>query len=335
MLSLNKWISEQDKGLILLPAWQRLVDLMADLCSTPAGFIVQAGSDKYKIIIANKSAENPYAEGITIDSDVNIFCREVVRKDAYIYVGNATEKSEWKSNPEVTEDGFNTYLGYPLHWPDGSVFGTICVMDYIKTDYGERYHKLLKHFSEMAELELDLLSKTIQFEHLALSDDLTNSLNRKGFFFTAQQLIKSAKRNKAQVCVCFFDIDNLKKINDNFGHQMGDEVITLFAQYLKNVFREVDIIARFGGDEFVVLLQESKQLDISSLINRLSSLVNSNEQNSHLSFSYGYSSINAADIDIESLDHLIKSADDEMYKNKVSKRKYLEVSKLTKNDKAR
>lgn len=320
MLSTDKWISEQDKGQFLLPAWQRLVDLMAELCDTPAGFIVQAGSEEFNIIIANESVNNPYEADVIIDSEVNIFCKEVVKQDACLYVNNATERPDWLSNPEVSEDGFNTYLGYPLHWPDGSVFGTICVMDYLKTDYDDRYNRLLEHFSDMAELELKLLSKTIQFKHSALNDDLTNLFNRKGFFFAAKQLLKSAKRNKTKVCVCYFDIDNLKPINDNFGHQAGDEVIKLFAQYLKKAFREVDVIARFGGDEFVVLFQENKQLEISKLISRLCELVKNSEQEPSLSFSYGYASITSTDIDTKALENLIKLADDEMYKNKSAKK---------------
>lgn len=320
MLQSKQWISEQDKDELLLPTWQRLVDLMADLCSTPAGFIVQAGSDKYKIIIANQSVENPYSANVTIESDVNIFCREVVKQDTNLYIGNATERPEWHSNPEVSEDGFNTYLGYPLHWPDGSVFGTICVMDYAKTEFDDRYHKLMLHFRDMAERELDLLDKNIQLENTALCDDLTNLFNRKGFFLAAKQLIKSAKRDRATICICYFDIDNLKPINDNYGHQVGDEIINSFAKHLKETFREVDVIARFGGDEFVVMCQETTQLDISTIINRLSDFINDKEYQPKLSFSYGYASINANAVDDEVVENLIKLADDEMYKNKDSKK---------------
>jgi len=320
MLQSKKWISEQDKHELLLPAWQRLVDLMAELCSTPAGFIVQAGGDKYKVIIANRSVENPYSANITIESDVNIFCREVVKQDCSLYVGNATELPEWHSNPEVSEDGFNTYLGYPLHWPDGSVFGTICIMDYAKTEHNDKYHKLMLHFREMAERELDLLNKNIQLENTALSDDLTHLLNRKGFFLAAKQLIKSAKRDRATICICYFDIDNLKPINDNYGHQAGDRFIKSFAKHLKETFREVDIIARFGGDEFVVMCQETTQLDISTIINRLSDFISNENYQPKLSFSYGYASINASAVDDKIVENLIKLADDEMYKNKESKR---------------
>lgn len=316
----ENWISEQDKEALLLPAWQRLVDLMAELCGTPAGFIVQAGDDKYKVIIANESIENPYKADVTIDSDVNIFCREVVRQDAWLYVGNATERTAWLSNPEVSEDGFNTYLGYPLHWPDGSVFGTICVMDFKKTNYNDRYNKLMEHFRDMAERELELLNKNIQLENSALTDHLTNVFNRKGFFFAAEQLMKTARRNQANISICYFDLDNLKPINDTYGHQMGDNVIQSFAKHLRETFREVDVIARFGGDEFVVMCQGEEAIKVPVIITRLEQLIASEAHQPALAFSYGFASVNTDEITDNVIEKLIKLADDEMYRNKESKK---------------
>ena len=320
MLLAKHWVCEQDKDELLLPAWQRLVDLMAELCGTPAGFIVQAGSDKYRVIIANESVDNPYKANATIDSDVNFFCREVVKQDSCLYVGNASEQERWLTNPEVSEDGFNTYMGYPLHWPDGSVFGTICIMDFVKTEYSNRYHKLMMHFRDMAERELDLLNKNIQLQNFALSDDLTSLFNRKGFFVAAEQLVKSAKRDKADICICYFDLDDLKPINDNYGHQVGDDVIKQFARYLKEAFREVDVIARFGGDEFVVMCQESQPLDINKIVQRLNESIAKAKQQPQLSFSYGYASIKAGEVNSEAVEYLIKLADDNMYKDKIAKK---------------
>ena len=113
MLITQEWISEQDQESLLISAWQRLVNLMADLCDTPAGFIVQADSSEFKVVIANDKPENPYSAGAVINANVNIFCRKVVELNQPVYEGKATEKEEWLDNPEVTDDGFNTYLGYP------------------------------------------------------------------------------------------------------------------------------------------------------------------------------------------------------------------------------
>ena len=269
MLISQKWLSQQQQESLLNSAWQRLVNLMAELCDTPAGFIVQADDTEFKVIIANEKPENPYSAGSTISAEVNIFCRKVVALDSPLYEGCATEKDEWLSNPEVSDDGFNTYLGYPLHWPDGSVFGTICVMDLAKTNYDERYHKLLSHFRDMAEKELELCDKNLQLKSLAFHDDLTQVLNRKGFFDKASYLLAQNDEQNSLIHIYYFDLDNLKPINDSYGHGVGDEVIKRFSQHLIDHFDDKGIVARFGGDEFVVMLIGEDEPNLLANVNHI------------------------------------------------------------------
>ena len=89
-------------------------------------------------------------------------------------------------------------------------------------------------------------------EERALTDDLTGIYNRRGFFFLANQQIEMAIRNKRMLLLLYLDIDNFKNINDELGHENGDRALIESANILKNTFRKSDIIARIGGDEFVV-----------------------------------------------------------------------------------
>lgn len=320
VLSTNQWITDQDKAEYLIPGWQRLVNLMSELCDSPGGFIVQAGEDDYKVIISHESEENPYSAGAMISTDVNMFCREVVQRDKELYVGNASERPEWLSNPEVTEDGFNTYLGYPLHWPNGAIFGTICIMDFAKTNYDDRYFRLIEHFRDMAEKELDLLSKNIQLESYALNDELTNLLNRKGFSLATEHIIKFAKRESEAIGVFYFDLDNLKALNDNHGHQVGDQAIKKFAQHLTATFRDTDAIARFGGDEFLVLFIRKQPNDADVMLKRLTKLVESETSHPSISFSHGYTSSPVTELCANKLEALIQIADKKMYEVKRTKK---------------
>jgi diguanylate cyclase (GGDEF)-like protein len=92
---------------------------------------------------------------------------------------------------------------------------------------------------------------------MALVDDLTGLYNRRGFQTLARQQIKTADRIRKRVSFIFVDLDGLKAINDTFGHREGDIALIETADLLKETFRESDIIARVGGDEFVVLAMES------------------------------------------------------------------------------
>lgn len=99
-----------------------------------------------------------------------------------------------------------------------------------------------------------------------ITDDLTGLLNRRGFYTLAEQQCKLANRVGKPMHLLYLDIDGFKSINDKFGHVEGDQALVDTANILRRTFRESDIIARIGGDEFVVLLTEPAESDIESII---------------------------------------------------------------------
>jgi diguanylate cyclase (GGDEF)-like protein len=104
---------------------------------------------------------------------------------------------------------------------------------------------------------------------MALVDDLTGLYNRRGFLILAQQQLKMADRVKGRMMLLFADLNGLKWINDTFGHPEGDRALIEVADVLRETFRESDISARFGGDEFVVLAIETDNASPEILITRL------------------------------------------------------------------
>jgi diguanylate cyclase (GGDEF)-like protein len=96
-----------------------------------------------------------------------------------------------------------------------------------------------------------------ELRQLSVTDPLTGLYNRRGFMLLAQQHMKVVKRDKQDVGLLFADLDGLKKINDTLGHAEGDAALREAADLLKKSFRESDIIARIGGDEFVVLAMQT------------------------------------------------------------------------------
>ncbi|MEG4590193.1 diguanylate cyclase [Microcoleus sp. MOSTC5] len=91
-----------------------------------------------------------------------------------------------------------------------------------------------------------------QVRQLSLTDELTQLHNRRGFFVLAQQQLKVVRRQKSSCCLLFVDLDGLKQLNDNMGHEVGDRAIADAAEILKETCRSSDIVARLGGDEFVI-----------------------------------------------------------------------------------
>lgn len=110
---------------------------------------------------------------------------------------------------------------------------------------------------------------TAELRSLSLVDDLTGLYNRRGFLFLAQQQVKIADRMKRGMLILFADVDDMKRINDTLGHREGDLALIETATILKETFREADIIARIGGDEFAVLTVEARKDSVEILRTRL------------------------------------------------------------------
>lgn len=158
--------------------------------------------------------------------------------------------------------------------------------------------------------------------NLAVTDDLTGLYNRRGFVLAAEQELKHAHRRKEGLVLLFFDLDNLKTINDSYGHAEGDKAIKEAARVLRTAFRESDIVARWGGDEFIVLALDIPQGRIHALLNRLDQIVRKYCEDHtfvyNISLSRGIAHYNpGAPL---SLTELEKIADEMMYKEKQDKK---------------
>jgi len=190
----------------------------------------------------------------------------------------------------------------------------VILVPFVYTVLGYVINERLKLLGKLQELE--------KYKALALVDEVTNLLNRKGFSFLAEQQLKLAARNGKGMLLVYIDVDGLKKINDAFGHQVGDMALIDAANVVKVNFRKSDIVARIGGDEFAVLAIETSWAvsDIFSM--RLQdTLVSHNEKETRpfeLSFSVGFSYFDPGSPC--SLDELIERADTNMYETK--QRKY-------------
>jgi len=159
-----------------------------------------------------------------------------------------------------------------------------------------------------------------ELRQLALTDDLTCLYNRRGFFASATQQLKLARRNGQQLLLFFCDLDNLKHINDSFGHREGDRALVRTADVLEDVFRDSDVMARLAGDEFAVLAFEASSRDQDTILNRIEKSLqkaNREEPRYMLSLSVGVARFNPSE-DL-SLADLMAEADRAMYEKKKGK----------------
>lgn len=156
---------------------------------------------------------------------------------------------------------------------------------------------------------------------LALTDDLTGLQNRRGFLALAGQQLKQGQRNLQELLLFTADVDNLKIINDTYGHQEGDSALMRTAAALRRTFRNSDILARFGGDEFCALALEASRETELVIVERLKNNLkqaSAGESRYALAVSIGAARFNP--LRPVTLEHLMEQADQSMYRVKKSTR---------------
>ncbi len=171
-------------------------------------------------------------------------------------------------------------------------------------------------------LVYQLRSANARLIALSETDALTRTLNRRRFVEVAERELALAARHCYPTTVVLLDFDNFKKVNDRYGHHIGDEVLVRSIDVMKAVIRQSDVLGRFGGEEFILLLPHTAADGAVALVNRLREAVANNpielpEGELRVTISAGCLTCETSH---SSLDALIQRADELLYQSKASGR---------------
>lgn len=190
------------------------------------------------------------------------FCGHAIVQDGVFIIEDARNDERFHDNPLVTgAPHIRFYAGIPLRSLSGQALGTLCLIDQDPRKLDADDRALLKDLAEMVERELISLQ-------LAILDDLTRISNRRGFLILSRYSLDLCVRQLIPAAVALLDLDGFKPINDTYGHAEGDRALKLFAETMKQSFRNSDVFARLGGDEFVVLMTNVRTDAAEELIER-------------------------------------------------------------------
>lgn len=173
------------------------------------------------------------------------------------------------------------------------------------SDQNNKDIAVLNLVSSVAETHYKNILKYQEMSNMALYDSLTGAYSKAAGLKLLESAVESVKRTGRDSFIVFIDIDNLKKINDEYGHLKGDEVLKSFAQACIKSMRKTDMLIRYGGDEFLLFVDSGNP---EMLLERIKNL-------SAISFSYGIVPIE----NDRSLYEILKLADERMYKEKNKK----------------
>lgn len=216
-------------------------------------------------------------------------------------------------------DSSHSLMCVPLK-SKGKVIG---VMEFGNNDDSEPFTKndinLLMKISYYISLAIERVALYQKMAELAVTDDLTKLFNSRYLNRTIEVEIQRSERSKTSVSLIFMDLDNFKQVNDNFGHLVGSKVLVEVGQILMKSLRTIDIIARYGGDEFVIVLPQTIPEAALRVAERVRRLIEKNiflkkdGYNIRLTASFGVASYPRS---AKTKEELIKLADEAMYKVK-------------------
>ena len=135
--------------------WQRIVDLIARLADVPASLVMRTHAPRHSVFVSSQTRAHPYKVGLNFTLNEKLYCQGVLN-DGALTVEDATCDPRWSDNDHM-EHGMRFYVGFPLHWPDGAVFGTICMLDTQRNERALFFREGLQEFARVIEADLKLL----------------------------------------------------------------------------------------------------------------------------------------------------------------------------------
>lgn len=171
---------------------------------------------------------------------------------------------------------------------------------------------------ELHELNSRLREANLRLQETAKMDNLTRCLNRAALLDEAEKSLQLEQRYRRSSTLVFFDMNNFKEVNDNFGHHVGDRALIAFAEQIKSRLRATDELGRYGGDEFIALLRETDSDQARQLLMSLPPVVLDNEDGSSIILRYSAGVACSDEAEIKTIDDWLRIADTHMYQHKLN-----------------
>ncbi|WP_058306480.1 sensor domain-containing diguanylate cyclase [Gracilibacillus massiliensis] len=236
----------------------------------------------------------------TVDMNES-YCQQIFfDQQEPVLINDSTKNNLTKDLDVTAEQHIRSYVGVPVFYKDGDMFGTLCAVNPEKNQFNHKTIDLLERFSR-------LFSFVIELERQATIDNLTNTFNRNYLF-------EHFTNWGTEGIVMSLDLDGFKNVNDTYGHNIGDQTLIEATNRMKQIIRKNDALVRLGGDEFIVILPHAT-IDEAQIIAKhiIKSLSDWSSYTPKISIS---ASIGIVYYTNEPVNTLLNTADSALYKAK-------------------
>ncbi len=292
---------------------EKVMAVSIEVTGAQRGYLLIADEETGELRIAANKNVNPRDRTDTGEMIMPIV-EEVYKTGKTRHIRNAMEDEKYSINPNVMKFGLKSILCIPLKYKD-EVRG-VCYLDNSLSGsvFTDEDSDILGIIMTQAAISIE----NVLLYELGITDGLTKLVTHRHFQNLLQKELTKALRFKREVSLVMIDIDDFKSFNDTYGHQLGDEVLRSVSNIVKSNCRTIDIAARYGGEELILVLPETPIEEALRVAERIRSRVESCEIEHmgrilHVTISLGIALYPLHAADRESL---IKAADDAMYTSK-------------------
>ncbi|MBN2259024.1 MAG: sensor domain-containing diguanylate cyclase [Clostridiales bacterium] len=239
-------------------------------------------------------------------------------RDLRAFNSEHIQKEKFNAFTELKVDDVNTSMCSPI-FVENELYGLLNIDSSINKGFEEDVIPIMKYLASQIGMAINNYLIHSETLHMSKYDSLTGAYSRNYFEEIVHLTVNRALRYQDEFVITVVDMNNLKKINDQYGHLVGDKAIRAMATSFKNDIRDSDIFARFGGDEFVMVFHNCDREEITNkmeflLLEIQKNPVEVNNEKIILSFAHGSAFFPS---DGKTIEELIKVADERMYKNKL------------------
>lgn len=293
----------------------------------------EISNEKNKYLTIFESIYDPI---VLVDKNNNI--ENINYKAAEVFLDKVISGMKYYSNVDIDRqlDWLNKELIKFIHLNRSEIFEekvietksgekTFLVKFKKMLDVSEKYRGTVIIFHDITErvkIEKELKAHQKKLEFYAFTDPMTGVSNRRTGLMILEKELAFVFRKDTPLSICFVDIDNLKMVNDTYGHAEGDLLINFIVSNIKSSVREIDTISRMGGDEFIIIFPDCRESNAKEILRRICSNLEKHNSLGEKPFKYSFSFgiIEVTRDNLLSANDIIKAADKKMYKHKLSKK---------------
>ncbi len=306
---------------------EQVLDLILDQLGNVIGFdsasVMLYQDNKLRAVVGRGFKNQEEVVGQIFPADDELF-QVVLRTRSALWLQNPAADPRFKAWGSTSE--IRSWMAVPM-LARGKIIGYMTLDSYQSRAYGEATAALVQPFANQAAQAIENAQLFDWMQKQAVTDALTGLYNRRGLFELGQREVERAHRFGRPLTAIMIDLDHFKRVNDRFGHYTGDQVLVEIARRCLELLRKVDLLGRYGGEEFAILLPETDVEVAVEIAERLraeiaATTVGTDRTDIHVTISLGVAPLTD---DIEDLAGLLDAADGAMYMAKQAGRNCVRI----------